>query len=577
MTERSYARQSIRPEMTVRQIAADFPASQDIFRSYGEVDAPPARFGHLEPLTHFARRRGISLDTLLAALAAATSARVDRYGQLADKIHHGFIVSALVLTLTLGAGWGAWLLWQIGTRGQFSAAPSAQVIAHGEAQLWGFIVLFVIGIALRTALQRVARHRLGVWICRCLFALALAGIGGSMLWSVAPARFTWAGITSSLLLCLMSLVVWILQIALLLAKWRATWARALVASGLWLVVWAIVTALFRWQAGAAGPGVYSSGQRFLLIELAIFGFAMNSIFGFGQMLLPGLLRIGKVRDGALELAHWMHNAGAIILCLGTWRGAGNIGAVIGSGLLGGGAVLFAVGIRWFVGRRRKSQRDEQGQAPLDLYPLLAFFWLLASLALLTIGLAYESALASPLPHAYIGAVRHALTVGFMTTLILGVGQRLVPILDHTVLPMPRLTVAILVLIGIGNLLRVASELAILLTPAAFLVMPYSALLEWSALLLFAINVTATMFHRDQLLRQGRVSQRSSVAVLLAEHPWIEDRLRRGGTRYLERTRSVPDELTIGSFAQSEGYDPNEFVSRINTWLASAPPDESLSR
>lgn len=570
MAAYSDLRKSIRPEMTVRQVAADFPASQAVFRVYGELDAPPAKFGHLEPLTHFARRRGVALEKLLAELSAASGVPVELQGRLAETVHHGFITSALVLTLTLGAGWGAWLLWQIGTRGRFSGASDAQIIAHGEAQLWGFVALLVIGISLRTALQGALRQPLGIWICRGLLALGLVGVGGSVLWSLFPARLASLGILSAAALGLMSLGLFGMQIVLLRPKWRATWARAILASGLWLSVWAAATALFRWNAGVAGPGAYSSGQRMLLIELAVFGFAMNSIYGFGQMLLPGLLRIGKVRDREVELAHWVHNAGAALLCLTTWLGTRGGGAVLGSALLVVAAVLFAVGHRGFVGRRRASLRDEQGHAPLDFYPPLAFGWLLAALLLMAGGALYEAIAAQALPHAYVGAMRHALTVGFMTTLILGVAQRLVPVLDRTVLAMPALAVPILALIGAGNLLRVGSQLATLATPLAYHVMPYSAFLEWSALLLFAISMMATMYHRDALLTRGRVTQRSSLAVLLAEYPWIEDRLRSGGTRYLERTRSVPPELTFGSFAASEGYNAAELIARINGWLAEIP-------
>jgi hypothetical protein len=163
----------------------------------------------------------------------------------------------------------------------------------------------------------------------------------------------------------------------------------------------------------------------------------------------------------------------------------------------------------------------------------------------------------------------------MTTLILGVGQRIVPVLDRTVLAQPGLAAPILVLIGVGNLWRVGSELLILVTPIAYRVMPFSALLEWSALLLFTINIMATMYHRDSLLRRGRVAKRSSLAVLLAEHPWIEDRLRPLGTRYLERTRSVPDELTIDSFAAGERLDAAEMVAQLNAWLAEGPPRDAF--
>jgi uncharacterized protein involved in response to NO len=165
-----------------------------------------------------------------------------------------------------------------------------------------------------------------------------------------------------------------------------------------------------------------------------------------------------------------------------------------------------------------------------------------------------------------GAVRHAITVGFMTTLIMGVGQRLLPVLDRKVLPLPGLILPILVLIATGNLLRVISELATMASPGAFRIMPYSAVLEWLALVLFTISCMTTMYGADPLLRCRRVSRRSSLAILLAEYPWMEDRLIARGMSYLERTRSVPSELTIGSAAESEGHDANSLVDEINTWL-----------
>jgi hypothetical protein len=571
MPSRPYAQKTIQAEMTVRQIATDFPASQDVFRSYGEPDAPPARFGHLEPLTHFARRQGVPLEKILSELAAATGAPIEQHDWFADRVHQGFLLAALALTLTLGAGWGGWLLWCIGAEGQFNAAPAAYVIAHGEAQLWGFIVFFVMGVSLRTVMQGATRRRFGRWICYGLLLLGSLGVVGGMLWSVYPGTFAWLGVASGGAFCLMALGLWSLQIGLLRSKWRATWARAVMISGLWLIAWAVVTVWLRWNAGASGPSVYSDSQRLLIIALAVFGFTMNSIYGFGQMLLPGLLRIGSTRDWAIELSHWLHNAGTIVVCLATVFVASGLSMVFGSVLVVSGAILFAVGHRGFVGRRRTSHGAEKGHASLDFYPPLAFFWLVTALVLMTGGVMFEAAEHKPLPHAYMGSVRHALTVGFMTTLILGVGQRIVPVLDRTVLAMPRLTLPILVLIGFGNLLRVGTELATIVTPAAYVIMPLSAVMEWSALMLFALNITATVFHKDPLLKQGRVTNRSSLAVLVAQHPWIEDLLRPTGTRYLERARSVPDELTIGSFANSEGLDAVELVSKINAWLVAGRP------
>ncbi len=563
---RGYERQAIRPEMTVRQVAADFPNSRAVFRRYGEPESRGAWFGHLEPLTHFVRRRGVSLESLLAELSAATGVPVESGGQFAGRVHHAFLLSALLITLSLGTGWGAWILWLIGTQGNFDAVRAASIIAHGEAQLWGFVGLFVIGVSLRTALQGIVRHPLGPWICRTLLVLGLFGVVGGFAWYLSPAKLAPLGVASAASLLLMAAIYWMLQLAVTYSKWRASWAQAVLASGLWLIAWAAVTLYLRRQAGATGSTAYTDSQRLLLIELAVFGFAMNSIYGFGQMLLPGLLRLGSPRGWALELSLGLHNTGAIIAALGTafeWNAAT---VTIGCALLVAGAVLFAIGNQGFVGRRRTSHREEQGHALLDLYPPLAFFWLVTSLLLMTGGFLYEAATGELLPHAYMGAVRHAITVGFITTLIMGVGQRLLPVLDRKVLPMPRLILPILALIAIGNLFRVLSELATIAMPAAFRAMPYSAVFEWLALVLFTVSCLATMYSTDLLLRTGRVSKRSSLAILLAQHPWVEDRLIAQGIGYLQRTRSVPPELTIGSVAESEGKDGGALVGDINAWL-----------
>ena len=47
----------------------------------------------------------------------------------------------------------------------------------------------------------------------------------------------------------------------------------------------------------------------------------------------------------------------------------------------------------------------------------------------------------------------------MTTLILGVGQRFLPVLEHTILRRQGFVAPILILIAAGNLLRVTFELA----------------------------------------------------------------------------------------------------------------------
>ena len=53
----------------------------------------------------------------------------------------------IVLILTAGATWGAWLLWQIGVAGRFTGASLHHVNAHGHAQIYGWVGLFIMGFA----------------------------------------------------------------------------------------------------------------------------------------------------------------------------------------------------------------------------------------------------------------------------------------------------------------------------------------------------------------------------------------------------------------------------------------------
>jgi hypothetical protein len=221
--------------------------------------------------------------------------------------------------------------------------------------------------------------------------------------------------------------------------------------------------------------------------------------------------------------------------------------------------------------RRTTPRPEVGTRFLDRYVQLAFFWLLAGLGLLAFGDLYWQARGAPPPHAYLGGVRHALTVGFMTTLILGVAQRLLPVLGHTLLAWPRLIVPTFLLIAVGNLWRVASELAVPLFPGALSLMPGSAVLELAALGLFAANAARTLRPAaDPLLRTGQATPRTPVALLLAEHPWIEDHLFAWGLAYVGRVRAVPRELTLGTLASGEGKDVAETVAHVNALLRQPP-------
>src|SRR5262249_39836575 len=66
---------------------------------------------------------------------------------LADTIYRRFFKAGILLVLSLGAVWGAYLLLRIGFTGNFRSAGLHEINAHGHAQILGWVGLFVMGFA----------------------------------------------------------------------------------------------------------------------------------------------------------------------------------------------------------------------------------------------------------------------------------------------------------------------------------------------------------------------------------------------------------------------------------------------
>jgi len=61
------------------------------------------------------------------------------------SLYRPFFLAGIAVVLTVGAAWGAWLLWQIGFAHRFTGVSLHQVNAHGHAQVFGWVGLFVMG------------------------------------------------------------------------------------------------------------------------------------------------------------------------------------------------------------------------------------------------------------------------------------------------------------------------------------------------------------------------------------------------------------------------------------------------
>jgi len=560
---------SLRADMSVRWVATDHPETRPVFTRYGEP-ADRKVFGHLEPLDRFAQRRGVPLEQLLTELSSASGLPIDHRSEQHERGHRPFIITALVLTLTVGAAWGAHLLVSIGLAGRFEAVEAGHVVAHGASQLWSFAGIFIAGIALRFLVTAGEGTASSAASRRLLLLFFIFGVVGAYPWSIWLIGGRYLAVAAALSLLAAALLYAVLAGRLLGAAASRLWGRFVLTSAGWLIAWGLWTLWLHVVHGATGAGSFTMVERQVVIELALFGVAIPAVYGFGARLLPGLLATGPVREPLLRGLYWTHLSGLVLLFLGRAVARGWL-VSFGLAALAAGPVLFVAALGFLQGRPLRNGRPELGHPLLAAYIRLAFFWLALAMLAFAGFAVYESVTGQAVPHALTGAARHAITVGFLTTMIMGVGQRLLPILDRTVLPYPGLVGWILAGIGIGNLLRVTSEVATLFWPPAFPVMTFSALLELTAIILFTIQVIG-IFRPPwpKRIHRGSVDRRTPVALLLAERPDLEDRLLDWGVDYLERVRHLTPDWTLGTFLEADGHYADILIPKLERELARRP-------
>ena len=122
----------------------------------------------------------------------------------------------------------------------------------------------------------------------------------------------------------------------------------------------------------------------------------------------------------------------------------------------------------------------------------------------------------------------------------------------------------LILLTIGCILRVVVEpLAYSnLAPELWSVLPVSATLELVAVVLFAINLAATMVSPvPAWLSKDQVNDRMTLYWYVQSYPATRQLLVKRGLKTLERARTVPRSLTLREAAEADGVDP-ESLTRV---------------
>jgi hypothetical protein len=546
----------ISPDQTVRQVAGAFPACADLLRC--RPGAQRDDRWTLQQLAAFARQAGFDQERFLHELADAAGVPLRGHVEPARRGYSPLplIFTALIVGISLGTTFGVWLLWRIAMGGGYDVVSGAAIHVHGLAQLWGWMTLFIFAVAAHLLRQNTTRPapRWMEWLAAgCILAGLLAFFVG--LNDQVRARLPGIDVGGSSLLFAAAIifgtsVAWSLSGA---AKGQRR--HGLIFLIAWLWIWA-GTDLYLRVHDQRMP-VLPDSARSLLIVLPVLGLATNAIYGFGIRLIPGLLNIRQLRPRWFGFALLMHNAGLCLFLIP--RRPSQIA----------GAICMLVGVSFYLigmdGLRAKPSRpiygiDVRGHVLIRV----AFFWLVCGLAMILVQQFHPE-----WPHAYSGAWRHALTVGFVMTMILGVGYRMIPIFIRQPLASTRLMLASAVLIIIGNAGRVTLELLTIGGWAwSFRLMGITGVLELAALILFAVNIAATAWNRHRIyFPTSPLTPGTRVQEAVNAHPEIQDRLRDLGIKIFDSAPFIAPSMTFGALALASGFAPSQLIEALRI-----PPD-----
>ena len=194
----------------------------------------------------------------------------------------------------------------------------------------------------------------------------------------------------------------------------------------------------------------------------------------------------------------------------------------------------------------------------------AYAWFILAMLMLVLVPAYNfglyhphTATSVPFSHAFFGAYRHALTVGFITMMIVGVSAKVVPTLSGVdVRQAPSLWPTFL-LLNLGNALRVTTQIATDFAPGIFFLVGVSGFIEVIALILWAIELVRNMrglpgVDWDSSLD---IAPQTRVGELLDRYPDALQVLLRHGFTLLKNPvlrRTVTRAITLEQAARHEG-------------------------
>lgn len=568
----------LRVDSSVRNVLQAHPGTRAVFEEYGLAGCGGAA-GPDEPIELFARAHGVPLPELMRDLRAAVGRPG---GGVAEPVppqpesYRHYLRAAVLVGMLAGAGLGAINLSWIAMWGYTGVMPAwdwwpALVQAHGNAQLFGWCGLFIMGVAAHSLPRMLQRPGPPVWLERSVFGLILTGVLLGLVSQPLTGRggFGLVFALSAGLQAAGALLFggWLLR---LVGRPREPYLGFILAGALWFVIGALTHAVVSGVTVAGGHSTPPAAWNAAYLQMMTWGFLVCFVTGYSLRLLPTFLGLPTPRIGIAWAACATLNAATVTEVIARLAHAGWL-SVLGALFGLGGAALVILALRVWSPVLAAGDADT---AALARFVRTAFAWF-AVAAVLTLGLRAAQA-AYPVSllheHAFGGAARHALTVGFISLMLVGVASRILPIFSGAQRTPPAYLAQIYGVLLAGCALRVIGQIASGIWGGPwYAVMGVSGWLETYGISLFALDVLRLLNGSPDIApfndpgEEVEIGPEAPVGPLVAHRPWLVPVFARHGMAQVSSPvlqRTIGRRVTLAQACSRFQLEPDGFISEL---------------
>src|SRR5215469_1515965 len=409
-----------------------------------------------------------------------------------QRLVTAFVASGMLFMLLPGTFLGVWNLIGISQQHTSASLSPAWLQAHGQAQIFGWIGSFILGIGfysltkMQSTLTFPIRAGWTVW--------PLWTVGIVLRWICGVTGWRWRVLLPlSGALELAAFVLFYRSIrqhrSTSAGRPREPWMLLVVGGTVAFLVALIVNfaALTYFAVVGNGPALpHVLDQQ--LIVLAVWGVLVPTIWGFNARWLPIFGGFKKPDRGRLLVAYGLSIMGVAAIFVQWW-------AVSAAFLFL--AALLAVDTLHVWEPAVQAAKLQGVHHSFPFFLRVPYIWLVVSCVLNGLAVLYDQA------GGIWGASRHAITVGFIAGMVFVIGQRILPpFCGMRILWSTRLMFWSLLLLQVGCALRVTLE------PLAYenywrlawKLLPFSAIVELAAVTVFALNIFVTLLQPPAHLR-----------------------------------------------------------------------------